>query len=33
MNNSLMIAQDIFKVMAFLLVVFIFARNIRSELE
>lgn len=33
MNNSLMIALDLLKFMAFLLVAFVFAKNIRSELE
>lgn len=33
MNSSLLIAQDIFKFMAFLLIAFVFVKNIRSELE
>lgn len=33
MNGNLLIALDIFKFMAFLLVAFIFAKNIRSELQ
>lgn len=33
MDNSLIIVLDSLKFMAFLLVAFIFAKNIRSELE
>jgi hypothetical protein len=32
MDNNLLIIQDLAKLMAFLLMTFIFAKNIRSEL-